>query len=66
MAGGIWPGDDNPTDTTEILLDSALAWKMVKPLPDVYDVLTNALITVDNVVYLLGNLSHHHHHHLPH
>ena len=59
MAGGIWPGDDNPTDTTEILLDSALAWKMVKPLPDVYDVLTNALITVDNVVYLLGNYDNH-------
>ena len=29
----------------------------MKPLPSTYDVLTNALFTVDNVVYLLGNVT---------
>ena len=59
VAGGVWPGDDEPTDKTELLLDpgTATAWQMAKSLPNLYDVLTNALITVDNVVYLLGNLT---------
>ena len=57
MAGGVWPGDDKPSDKTEILLDSASAWQLAKSLPTAYDVLTNALFTVDNVVYILGNLT---------
>ena len=56
VAGGVWPGDDQSTDRTELLLHSALAWTVVKPLPAAYDVLTNALLTVNNVVYLLGGL----------
>ena len=58
--GGVWPGGDpadQPTDKTEFLTASATAWQMAKPLPRVYDVLSNALITVDNVVYLIGNLA---------
>jgi len=56
VAGGVWPGDNQPTDKTELLVDpsTATAWEMAKPLPKTYDVLTNALITADNVVYLLG------------
>ena len=57
MAGGVWPGDDQPSGITEKLLESATAWHLMKPLPSTYDVLTNALITVDNVVYLLGNVT---------
>ena len=57
VAGGVWPGDDKPSDKTEILLDSASAWQLAKSLPSAYDVLTNALFTVDNVVYILGNLT---------
>ena len=57
MAGGVWPGTNNPIDKTEILMDSAFMWIVGKSLPSTYDVLTNALITVENVVYLLGNVT---------
>ena len=38
-------------------MDSAFMWILGKSLPSTYDVLTNALITVENVVYLLGNVT---------
>jgi len=56
-AGGVWPGGDpahQPIDKTEFLEAGATAWKMAEPLPVVMQLLTNALINVDNVIYLIG------------
>ena len=57
--GGVWPGGDpadQPTDKTEFLTASATAWQMAEPLPMVMQLLTNSILTVDNVVYLIGKL----------
>lgn len=56
VAGGFWPGldSDEAIDRTEVLLPPGLAWKVVKPLPATYVGLTNALLTVNNMVFLLG------------
>ena len=57
--GGVWPGGDpadQPTDKTELLTASATAWQMAEPLPVVMQLLTNSILTVDNVVYLIGKL----------
>ena len=59
VAGGVWPGGDpaeQPIDKTELLLPSATKWIMTDPLPMVMQLLTNALVTVENVVYIIGKI----------
>jgi len=56
-AGGVWPGGDpanSPIDKTEVLAAGANAWKMAEPLPVVMELLSNSIITIDNVIYLIG------------
>ena len=59
-AGGVWPGGDpanSPIDKTEVLAAGANAWKMAEPLPVVMELLSNSIITIDNVIYLIGKSS---------